>query len=92
MTGGQKWLVAGLLVLQVPWALIFFPLAALFAITGIFVPIAMILVGIGTLPFTIAMNAKSRWLGRTTPEEPAGSLQPGVDDPLVPGAGDPVPE
>ncbi|MGH9080667.1 MAG: hypothetical protein ACRDYE_11455 [Acidimicrobiales bacterium] len=61
LTGGQKWMIAGLLFLQIPSSLIFYPLAAIFAITGIFVPIAMVLMGIGTLPFTFAMKCKDSW-------------------------------
>jgi hypothetical protein len=63
LTGGQKSMIAGLLFLQIPSSLIFYPLAAIFAITGIFVPIAMVLMGIGTLPFTFAMRFKDRWQG-----------------------------
>ncbi len=56
-------MIAGLLSLQIPSSLIFYPLAAIFAITGIFVPIAIILVGIGTLPFSFAMRCKRSWQG-----------------------------
>jgi hypothetical protein len=56
-------MIAGLLVLQVPWGLFFFPLAAIFAITGIFVPVAMVLMGIGTLPSTYAVRCRDRWRG-----------------------------
>jgi len=63
LTGGQKWMIGGLIVLQIPSSLIFYPLAAIFAITGIFVPIAMVLVGIGTLPISFAMKCKGRWQG-----------------------------
>jgi hypothetical protein len=63
LTGGQKWTIAGLLFLQIPSSLIFFPLAAIFAITGIFVPIAVVLMGIGSLPISFAMKCKDRWQG-----------------------------
>jgi hypothetical protein len=66
LTGGQKWKIAGLLFLQVPSSLIFYPLAAVFAITGIFVPIALVLMGIGSLPISWAMKLRDRW------QEPAG--------------------
>jgi len=68
LTGGQKWIIVGLLVLQVPSSLIFYPLAAVFAITGIFVPVAMVLLGIGTLPFSCAMRCRDRWQGLRQPE------------------------
>jgi len=63
LTGGQKWMIGGLIVLQIPSSLIFYPLAAIFAITGIFVPIAIVLVGVGTLPISFAMKCKGRWQG-----------------------------
>jgi len=75
LTGGQKWMIAGLLVLQIPSSLIFYPLAAVFAITGIFVPIAMVLVGIGTLPFSLAMKSKESWLGGGVPDGPTLTRQ-----------------
>jgi hypothetical protein len=78
LTGGQKWMVLGLILLQVPFTLIFFPLAAVFAITGIFVPVAMVLMGIGTLPVSLAMRCKDRWQGGGGPEGPnaSGSRHP----------------
>jgi len=56
-------MIVGLLILQIPWSLFFYPLAAIFAITGIFVPIAIVLMGIGTLPFSFAMKCKERCQG-----------------------------
>ena len=70
LSGGQKWMIAGLLFLQVPSSLIFYPLAAIFAITGIFVPIAVVLMGIGTVPFSFAMRCRDGWQGDGGPEEP----------------------
>ena len=61
LTGGQKWMITGLFLLQIPSSLILYPLAAVFAITGIFVPIAMALMAIGTLPLSFAMKSKDRW-------------------------------
>jgi hypothetical protein len=75
LTGGQKWIVGGLLFLQIPSSLIFYPLAAVFAITGIFVPIAMVLMGIGTLPFSFAMKLRDGWRRGGVPEEPATARQ-----------------
>ncbi len=66
-------MIAGLLVLQIPSSLIFYPLAAIFAITGIFVPIAMVLMGVGTLPFSFAMRCKDRWQGAGGPNGPTGA-------------------
>jgi hypothetical protein len=69
LTGGQKWMIAGLLFVQIPSSLIFYPVAAIFAITGIFAPLAMVLMGIGTLPFSFAMKCKQNWQGGGVPEE-----------------------
>jgi hypothetical protein len=65
LTGGQKWMIAGLIFLQIPMSLIFFPLAAIFAITGIFVPVALVLMSIGTLPISSAGKYRDRWQGGT---------------------------
>jgi hypothetical protein len=54
-------MITGLLILQIPSSLIFYPLAAVFAITGIFVPIALVLMGIGSLPISWAMKLRDRW-------------------------------
>jgi hypothetical protein len=75
LTGGQKWMIAGLLFLQIPSSLIFYPVAAIFAITGIFAPIAMVLMGIGTLPFSFAMKCKQGWQGGGAPEKPSIARQ-----------------
>lgn len=61
LSGRQKWAVAGLLFLQVPSSVIFYPLAALFALTGIGVPLSVVLMGIGTMPFSSAMKHKLAW-------------------------------
>jgi hypothetical protein len=71
-------MIAGLFFLQIPSSLIFYPLAAIFAITGIFVPIAMVLMGIGSLPVSFAMKCKARWQGGGIPE---GSTITGQGDP-----------
>jgi hypothetical protein len=71
-------MIAGLLILQIPSSLIFYPLAAVFAITGIFVPIAIVLMGIGSLPVSFAMTCKDRWQGGGAGNGPtmAGDQQP----------------
>ncbi len=61
LTGRQKWLIAGLIVLQVPSSAIFYPLAAVFSLTGIGIPLSMIFLGIGTMPFSLAMKRKVAW-------------------------------
>ena len=71
LTGGQKGVIAGLLLLQIPSSLIFYPLAAIFAITGIFVPVAMALIGIGTLPYSFAMKCRDGWQQSKDPGDSA---------------------
>ncbi len=72
LTGGQRWAIAGLLLLQVPSSLIFYTLAAIFAITGIFVPIAIVCMGIGSLPVSFALKCRHRWRGDGPVPTPAG--------------------
>lgn len=61
LSGGQKWLIAGLVLLQIPSSAIFYPLAAVFALTGIGIPLSIIFLGIGTMPFSSAMKRKVAW-------------------------------
>jgi hypothetical protein len=61
LTGRQKLLVGALLLLQVPSSLIFYPVAALFSITGVGVPVSLVLMGVGTLPYSSAMKCKTAW-------------------------------
>ena len=69
-------MIAGLVLLQIPSSLIFYPLAAVFAITGIFVPVAMVLMGIGSLPISYAMRCRDRWQDAGGQEGRAGSSAP----------------
>jgi hypothetical protein len=78
LTLGQKGMFAGLIFLQIPSSLIFYPLAAVFAITGIFVPIAMVLMAIGSLPISSAMRCKDRWQAGGVPENPPVVGEAGV--------------
>ncbi len=90
LTGGQKLMIAGLLFLQIPSSQLFYPLAAIFAITGIFVPIAIVLMGIGSLPISLAMRYKHRWQDGGDAQNPAtaGQAEPGflTDKPGVGGS------
>jgi len=74
LTAGRTCVLAGLYVLQVPWGLVFFPLAAIFAITGIFVPVAIVLIGVGTLPFSAAVRLRARWRVAGPPAGAVGTL------------------
>jgi len=40
---------------------IFYPLAAVIALTGIGVPVSLVLVSIGSMPASMAMNRKATW-------------------------------
>ncbi len=61
LTGRQKWVIAGLIFLQVPSSAVFFPLAALFSLTGIGIPLSIIFLGVGTMPYSSAMRRKAAW-------------------------------
>lgn len=69
LTGRQKWLIAVLIFLQVPSSVVFYPLAALFALTGIGVPLSVIFMGIGTMPFSSAMKLKVAWQSGGGPKQ-----------------------
>jgi len=61
LTGGQKWLIAGLLCLQIPSSAIFYPLATIIVLTGVGAPLSIILLRIGTMPYSLAMKRKAAW-------------------------------
>ena len=61
LTGKQKLVIAGLLALQLLASVIFYPLAAVIALTGIGVPVSLVLVSIGSMPASMAMNRKATW-------------------------------
>jgi hypothetical protein len=57
----QKALIAGLLCLQIPFGIVFFPLAAVLVLTGILAPLAMMFFRIATMPFSLAMKRRAAW-------------------------------
>src|ERR1700678_4142199 len=61
LTGGQKWLIAGLFCLQVLSGAIFYPAATIIVLTGVGAPLSMVLLRIGTMPFSFAMKRKAAW-------------------------------
>ena len=61
LTGRQKWLIAGLLCLQIPSSAIFYPVATIIVLTGVGAPLSIILLRIGTLPYSSAMKRKAAW-------------------------------
>jgi hypothetical protein len=58
---GQKGIVAGLICLQIPSAVLFFPAAAIIILTGVGAPLSMILWRVGSMPFSLAMRRKAVW-------------------------------
>ena len=61
LTGRQKWLIAGLICLQVPAGAIFYPVATIIVLTGVGAPLSMVLLRVGTLPYSLAMKRKAEW-------------------------------
>jgi hypothetical protein len=68
LTASQKWLIAGLICLQVPSGAIFYPLATIIVLTGVGAPLSMILLRIGTIPFSLAMKRKAAWQSGEEPK------------------------
>jgi hypothetical protein len=63
-------LIAGLLLLEIPFGVVFFPMAAVFVLTGILAPLAMMAFKLATLPLSVAMSRRSaRHLERETQQE-----------------------
>jgi len=61
LTSRQKWLIAGLICLQIPSSAIFYPVATIIVLTGVGAPLSIILLRIGTLPYSLAMKRKAAW-------------------------------
>jgi hypothetical protein len=61
LTSKQKWLIAGLIFLQIPSGAIFYPVATVIVLTGVGAPLSMILLRIGSMPFSSAMKRKTAW-------------------------------
>ena len=61
LTGRQKWVIASLLCLQIPSSAIFYPVATIIVLTGVGAPLSIILLRIGTMPYTLAMKRKAAW-------------------------------
>jgi len=59
LSGKEKWLFVSLLILQVPMAVIFIPLAAVLILPGFLAPFGLACFAIGTKPFTMAMKLLS---------------------------------
>ena len=80
LTGSQKWLIAGLLCLQIPSSAIFYPVATVIVLTGVGAPLSIILLRVGTMPFSMAMKRKAAW---QSGEEP--TVEHGQDAKVIAG-------
>lgn len=60
----KKAFIACLLCLEIPFGVLFFPLAAVLVLTGILAPLGMMSFAIATMPITWAMNCVSAWQSR----------------------------
>ncbi len=60
----DKVLIAGLLCLEVPFGIVFFPMAAVFVLTGILAPLGMASFSLATMPFSLAMKRRATWRSR----------------------------
>jgi hypothetical protein len=54
----KKVLIVALFCLQIPFGVVFFPLAAVLVLTGILAPLGMLAFAIGTMPFSFAMKQR----------------------------------
>jgi hypothetical protein len=61
LTAGQKLVIAGLLCLQIPSGALFYPVATVIVLTGVGAPLSVILLRIGSMPFSVAMKRKAAW-------------------------------
>jgi hypothetical protein len=61
LTGRQKWVIAGLICLQVPSSVLCYPVATLIVLTGFGAPLSVVLLRIGSMPFSMAMKRKAAW-------------------------------
>ncbi len=60
MSGKQKLLFIGLLILQVPTGIILIPLAAILILPGFLAPFGLACFAIATKPFSMAMKIKAQ--------------------------------
>ena len=76
LTGRQKWVIAGLICLQVPSSALFYPVATVIVLTGVGAPLSVVLLKIGTMPYSSAMKRKAAWQSGEEPESQHLSVQP----------------
>jgi hypothetical protein len=61
----EKLLIGVLLCLEVPFGIVFFPMAAVFVLTGILAPLGMGAFALATMPFSLAMKRRATWHSRS---------------------------
>jgi hypothetical protein len=61
MPWADKLLIAGLFCLEIPFGVVFFPMAAVFVLTGILAPLGMASFALATMPFSLAMKHRAAW-------------------------------
>ena len=88
LTGGQKCAIAGLFLLEVPSAAIFYPAATVIVLTGVGAPLSLVLLRIGTMPYTLAMKRKTAW--QSGGEEKIPPRHPGAEADESQGPGSPA--
>jgi hypothetical protein len=63
----KKALIAGLLCLEIPFGVVFFPLAAMLVLTGFLAPLGLMCFAIATMPFSQAMKLRAAREGASGP-------------------------
>jgi hypothetical protein len=61
----EKLIIAVLLCLEIPFGVVFFPMAAVFVLTGILAPLGMATFALATLPLSLAMKRRDAWHSRS---------------------------
>jgi len=85
----KKMLIAGLLCLEIPFGLVFFPLAAVLVLTGVLAPLGIMSFAIATRPFSWAMKSRTAWRKFALTQQVPGST-PGRRERLAPIAPEPL--
>jgi hypothetical protein len=75
LTWDKKALVAGLLCLEIPFGIVFFPMAAVLVLTGILAPLGMMSFAVATMPLSLAMKYRTAWQSGGTVTTPQREQQ-----------------
>lgn len=63
----EKMLISGLLLLEIPFAIVLFPLAAICVLTGILAPLGIMSFRVATMPLSWAMKLRTAWQSGSEP-------------------------